>query len=65
MPGDTTDKALVANWDKMTDRAAVAFKRHVGLKVVEGQLVRQGSLIFEVGDAELALCRYNHTREFS
>jgi hypothetical protein len=63
-PGDTVERHHVADWPKMTNRAAVAFKMFTGIKNIEGQLHRQGPRIFEVGDADLALCRYNHTREF-
>lgn len=63
-PGDTVPRQLVAGWPKMANKAAVAFKRFCGISVVEGQLVRQGNVIFEVGEAERALCRYNHTRSF-
>lgn len=64
IPGDTTDASGVRDWPKMTNKQAVAFKRWCGLRTVEGQLVREGNQVFEVGESALALCRYNHSRQF-
>lgn len=61
--GDTVDKSAVIDWPQMSGPSAVAFRRFTGLRI-SGVLVRQGNLIFEVGDAELALCRYNYHKEF-
>lgn len=63
--GDTVSKTMVQDWPEMTDRSAVAFKRWVGLSRLDGRLVRRGDRIFEVGDSDQALCRYNHSRQFN
>lgn len=64
-PGDTVERRHVADWPKMTDKSAVAFRKFTGTRLSPGTyLVRKGNHIFEVGDADLALCRYFHSREF-
>lgn len=65
VPGDLTHKDGVADWQPLTNRQAVNFRRHTGKKLApDSILVRKGSLIFEVGDADLALCVYAHTFTF-
>ena len=61
---DCVLKTAIADWPLMTTEAASAFKRFTGQKTIQGRLYRKGRRIFEVGDSELALCVYNHTREF-
>lgn len=58
-------RAKVMHWPKMSDASAVAFKRFVGKHLaVAGDLFRKGPRIFVIGDADLAVCVYNHTRQF-
>lgn len=65
VPGDTVERWHVADWPKMTDKSAVAFRKFTGTRLSPGTyLVRKGNHIFEVGDADLALCKYFHSRAF-
>lgn len=62
--GDHVARAVVAHWPKMSNQSAVRFKRFIGKSTVHGQLHRMGNRIFEVGESDLALCVYNHSRQF-
>jgi hypothetical protein len=62
-PGDLVPKHVLREWTYMTSRAANDFKRFTGQKIM-GDLVRRGSLIFAVSDAEHAECVYNNPRKF-
>lgn len=66
-PGDVVAADLVRNWPRMSDKAAVAFRRWTGNRLrSEHRLVRcnTSGRIFEVGSGDIARCVWMTDRKF-